>query len=54
MKLKIIYQSKEQVKPFLDKVLTTTLTKLGFKELGSGYNLETNERNISFEHKKED
>jgi len=53
MKLKIIYQSEEKIKPFLDKVLIATLNKLGFKELGSGYNFKTQERDISFKHNDE-
>jgi len=53
MKLKIIYQSDDRIKSFLDKVLIATLSKLGFEELGSGYNFKTKERDISFEHKED-
>ncbi len=52
MKLKIIYESKKRIQPFIDKVLTATLKKLGFEEKGSGYNFESKKRDISFEHKK--
>ena len=53
MNLKIIYTSEEKIKPFLDKVISATFSKLGFEEIGSGFNLKTGERDIGFEHKKE-
>lgn len=53
MKLKVIYKSEEKIKEFLDKFITAKLKELGFEETGSGYNFETSERDISFEHKLE-
>ena len=52
MRLKIIYKSEEGIETVIDRTLTTTLSKLGFKVIGRGFNFRLGERDLRFIKKK--
>ena len=51
MKLKIIYKTDGGVNSILEEHLKKYFESIGLEETGSGFNLETNERDICFEYK---